>query len=79
MSGLDRALARAATGHAPDPAQAETLLGTPDERLPELLAAAGDLRDRGRGRRITFSATRSYAFSSMEFDRSMPVTLQSRG
>jgi FO synthase len=56
MSGLDRALARAAAGHAPDTAQAETLLGTPDERLPELLAAAGNLRDRGRGRRITFSA-----------------------
>jgi 7,8-didemethyl-8-hydroxy-5-deazariboflavin synthase CofG subunit len=56
MSGLDRALARAASGQAPDAGQAEALLGTPDERLPELLAAAGALRDRGRGRSITFSA-----------------------
>ncbi|HKZ09047.1 MAG TPA: 7,8-didemethyl-8-hydroxy-5-deazariboflavin synthase CofG [Methylomirabilota bacterium] len=56
MSGLDRALARAASGRAPDAGQAEALLGVPDEHLPELLAAAGDLRDRGRGRSITFSA-----------------------
>ena len=56
MSGLDRALARAASGRAPDAGQAEALLATPDERLPELLAAAGALRDRGRGRHLTFSA-----------------------
>ena len=56
MTGLDRALARAASGRAPDAEQAEALLGTPDARLPELLAAAGALRDRGRGRSITFSA-----------------------
>jgi 7,8-didemethyl-8-hydroxy-5-deazariboflavin synthase CofG subunit len=56
MSAVDRALARAASGRAPDAAQAEALLAVPDERLPELLAAAGALRDRGRGRTITFSA-----------------------
>ena len=53
---LDRALARAASGRALDAAQAEALLATPDERLPELLAPAGALRDRGHGRRLTFSA-----------------------
>ena len=31
------------------------LLGLPDEGLPDLLAAASSLRDRGRGRRISFS------------------------
>ena len=56
MSALERALARAATGTAPDAREAEALLATPDARLPELLAAAGALRDRGRGRAITFSA-----------------------
>ena len=56
MSALDRALARAADGRALDAAQAEALLATPDERLPELLAPAGALRDRGHGRRLTFSA-----------------------
>jgi FO synthase len=56
MSSLERALARAAMGAAPDVREAEALLATPDARLPELLAAAGSLRDRGRGRAITFSA-----------------------
>jgi FO synthase len=53
---LDRALDRASAGHAPDAAEATLLLDTPAERLPDLLAAAGRLRDRGHGRRITFSA-----------------------
>ena len=56
MSALDRALARAASGRAPDLAQAETLLASPPERAPELLAAAAAVRDRGRGRTLTFSA-----------------------
>ena len=56
MSLIDRGLARAAAGRAPDAPQAEALLAAPDERLPELLAAAGGLRDRGHGRVVTFSA-----------------------
>jgi 7,8-didemethyl-8-hydroxy-5-deazariboflavin synthase CofG subunit len=56
MSVLDRALARAASGRAPDVPHAEALLATPAERMPELLAAAAALRDRGHGRILTFSA-----------------------
>jgi 7,8-didemethyl-8-hydroxy-5-deazariboflavin synthase CofG subunit len=56
MSALDRALDRAASGRPLDAAQAEALLGTPDTRLAELLAPAAALRDRGHGRRLTFSA-----------------------
>ena len=56
MSALDRALAGAADGRALDAAQAGALLATPDERLAELLAPAAALRDRGHGRRLTFSA-----------------------
>jgi len=56
LRAIDRALDRAAAGHALGAADAEALLGTPAERLSALLAAAGRLRDRGRGRRITFSA-----------------------
>jgi 7,8-didemethyl-8-hydroxy-5-deazariboflavin synthase CofG subunit len=51
-----RALDRAAEGRTPTTAEAVLLLDTPSERLPELLAAAAAVRDRGRGRRITFSA-----------------------
>ena len=36
-------------------AQACDLLARCDEALPDLLAAAGELRDRGRGRTVTFS------------------------
>ncbi len=53
---LDRALDRIAEGRAPDTEEATALLDTPPERLPALLDAAGRLRDRGRGRRLTFSA-----------------------
>ncbi len=35
--------------------EACTLINTPAERLPELLARAGELRDLGRGRRVSFS------------------------
>ncbi|HUM14803.1 MAG TPA: 7,8-didemethyl-8-hydroxy-5-deazariboflavin synthase CofG [Candidatus Nitrosotalea sp.] len=56
LSPIERALDRVGEGRTPDAAQATALLSTPSERLPALLAAAGALRDRGRGRRITFSA-----------------------
>jgi FO synthase len=56
VSLIDRGLGRAAGGRAPDAAQAEALLGTPEARLPELLGAAAALRDRGHGRALTFSA-----------------------
>jgi FO synthase len=36
-------------------AEARTCIEVPDAGLPGLLAAAGDMRDRGRGRTITFS------------------------
>jgi 7,8-didemethyl-8-hydroxy-5-deazariboflavin synthase CofG subunit len=36
-------------------AEACSLIATPAEGLPELLARAGELRDRGRGRRVSFS------------------------
>jgi FO synthase len=53
---VERALDAVAAGRRPEAAQASALLATPPERLPALLAAAAHLRDRGRGRRITFSA-----------------------
>ena len=56
MTALDRALDRAREGRVLDAGEAVALLDTPESRWPELAAAAGDLRDRGRGRRITFSA-----------------------
>ncbi|HYB41789.1 MAG TPA: 7,8-didemethyl-8-hydroxy-5-deazariboflavin synthase CofG [Candidatus Methylomirabilis sp.] len=56
LSGVERALERAAEGRVPDAAEAEALLLTPPDRLPALLDAASRLRDSGRGRRITFSA-----------------------
>ena len=56
LTPIDRALERLAEGRTPDAAEATALLSTPTERLPLLLDAAAALRDRGRGRRITFSA-----------------------
>jgi FO synthase len=56
LSALDRALDRVAEGRGPSAAEATALLDTPASRLPDLLGAAAALRDRGRGRRITFSA-----------------------
>src|SRR5206468_4496790 len=47
---------RAAAGHPPSPEEALALLATPAPLLPDLLAAATAMRDRGRGRRMTFSA-----------------------
>jgi FO synthase len=56
LSPVERALDRVAAGRTPDAAEATALLSTPAERLPTLLDAAAALRDRGHGRRITFSA-----------------------
>ena len=56
LSGLERALDRVAEGRVPSPEEATALLDTPEARLPALLDAAAALRDRGHGRRLTFSA-----------------------
>ena len=56
LSLLERALEHVAEGRVPDAEEATALLDTPAERLPALLGAAAAVRDRGRGRRITFSA-----------------------
>ena len=56
MTPLDRALDRAREGRAIGAGEAVALLDTSPSRWPELAAAAGATRDRGRGRRITFSA-----------------------
>ena len=56
LTSVERALDRVAEGRTPDAAEATSLLDTPVERLPALLEAASALRDRGHGRRITFSA-----------------------
>src|SRR5262245_65755129 len=36
--------------------EACTLINTPADGLPDLLARAGEVRDQGRGRRVSFSA-----------------------
>jgi 7,8-didemethyl-8-hydroxy-5-deazariboflavin synthase CofG subunit len=53
---LERALERAQAGRGLDRAEATALLSAPEEYLPDLLASARQVRDHGRGRRITFSA-----------------------
>ena len=53
---IDRALDRAREGRSLGRDEATALLDTPAERLGELHAAAAAARDRGHGRRITFSA-----------------------
>jgi len=50
-----RALEHALAGTPLTREDAVSLLSLPDGRLPELLSAASSLRDRGRGRRISFS------------------------
>jgi len=50
------AVERAAGGRVPTAEEAVALLGTPASLVPDLLAAAAATRDRGRGRRMTFSA-----------------------
>jgi FO synthase len=56
LSPTARALEHVREGRPPGPAEAEALLSTPSSELSLLLDAASELRDRGRGRRITFSA-----------------------
>jgi FO synthase len=56
LTAVERALDRIAEGRTPDAAEAAALLDTPAERVSALLDAASAMRDRGRGRRITFSA-----------------------
>jgi len=56
LTAVERALDRIAEGRTPDATEATALLDTPAERLPALLEPASALRDRGHGRRITFSA-----------------------
>ena len=50
------AVERAVGGGVPSAEEAVALLGTPAAFMPDLLAAAASARDRGRGRRMTFSA-----------------------
>ena len=56
VTALDRALDRVCEGRTPGADEAAALLDTPSARMPALLAAAAAIRDRGHGRRITFSA-----------------------
>ncbi len=50
------AVERVAGGRLPSADEAVALLATPASLVPDLLAAAAAMRDRGRGRRMTFSA-----------------------
>jgi FO synthase len=50
------AVERGAGGRAPSADEAVTLLAAPASLMPDLLSAAAAVRDRGRGRRMTFSA-----------------------
>jgi len=50
------AVERAAGGRTPSADEAVTLLAAPASLMPDLLSAAAAARDRGRGRRMTFSA-----------------------
>jgi FO synthase len=56
LSPVARALERVREGRGLEPRDAEALLDTPSSELSTLLDTASELRDRGRGRRITFSA-----------------------
>jgi FO synthase len=55
MTSAERALERAKAGLPASREEAVGLLGVSDDRLPDLLQAASAVRDRGHGRRITFS------------------------
>ena len=50
------AVERAAGGRTPSADEAVALLAAPASLMPDLLSAAAAVRDRGRGRRMTFSA-----------------------
>ncbi len=52
----ERALDRVCEGRTPGADEAAALLDTPAAGMPALLAAAAAIRDRGHGRRLTFSA-----------------------
>jgi len=56
LSSVERALEPVAEGRPLDASGATALLATPPESLPILLEAAALARDRGHGRRISFSA-----------------------
>ena len=56
VAACERALDRVREGRRPEADEATALLDTPAERLPNLLATAAAVRDRGHGRRVTFSA-----------------------
>lgn len=55
QSLLDEALARSLAGEVLDRDDVLALLTAPPERLPDLLRVAGELRDRGKGHRVTYS------------------------
>jgi FO synthase len=55
LPSLDDLLAAAAEGHALDDKEADSLAATGDDRLGDLCAAAAQMRDRGKGRNVTFS------------------------
>jgi FO synthase len=52
---VESALERVESGRAPDRADAVALIGATDHELPEVLRAAARLRDRGKGRTVTYS------------------------
>jgi FO synthase len=54
-AAVESALERAASGRALGRADGVALLEAPDHELPEILAAAAALRDRGKGRTVTYS------------------------
>jgi 7,8-didemethyl-8-hydroxy-5-deazariboflavin synthase CofG subunit len=54
-AAVESALERAAIGRALGRADGVALLEAPDRELPEILAAAAALRDRGKGRTVTYS------------------------
>jgi FO synthase len=54
-SSADRAIERAADGLALTAQEAKRLIRLPDDRLPDLMTVASALRNRGSGKRITFS------------------------
>ena len=56
LSPVARALERVRESRRLEPRDAEALLDTPSSEVSALLDAASEVRDRGRGRRITFSA-----------------------
>ncbi|HEY7678473.1 MAG TPA: radical SAM protein, partial [Candidatus Methylomirabilis sp.] len=54
-AGLGRILRRAAAGGAVTPEEACRLIRIPDEGMADLLGSAAAVRDRGKGRTVTYS------------------------